>query len=126
MNRALIAHYAARGDDVFMSGEDLTCLPIVPLHEDITSQSILGIRHGGRNGHHYHYGLSALSPKEKTQIARHHKSMYIQRDGEWFLNIRHGRIDCTSLQCPGFGVAEEPDWKSMDTMRHWLKTRDRT
>ncbi len=126
LNRALVARYRARGDAVFMSGEDLTCLPIVPLHEDFTSQSILGIRHCGRNGHHYHYGLSSLSPKEKAQIAAHHRGMYVHRNSEWFLNIRHGQVDCTSLQCPGFGVAEEPDWNSMDTMDHWLETRDRT
>ncbi len=126
LNRALVAYYQARGEKAFLSGEDLTCLPIVPLHEDCVSQSILGIEHGDRNGHHYHFGLSSLSPREKAQIARHHTSMYVHRHGEWFLNIRYGQIDCTSLQCPGYGVAEEPDWESMDSMRHWLETRDRS
>ncbi len=126
LNRALIAHYNARGENTFISGEDLTCLPIVPLHEDFVSQSILGITHGDRNGHHYHYGLSSLSPREKEQIARHHRSMYVFRDGEWFLNVRHGQVDCSSLQCAGFGVAEEPDWDSMSNMRTWLRNRKRT
>ncbi len=125
LNRALVAHYNARGDSTFLSGEDLTCLPIVPLHEDSVSWSILGILHGDRNGHHYHYGLSSLSPKEKEQIARHHRSMYTFRRGEWFLNIRYGQVDATSLQCPGYGIAEEPDWASMDSMRHWLESRQK-
>ena len=125
LNRALVAHYNSQGDKTFMSGEDLTCLPIVPLHEDLVSQSILGITHGDRNGHHYHYGLSSLSATEKKQIAKHHPSMYVFRDGEWFLDIQFGRINTESLQCPGFGVAEEPDWKSMYTMRRWLAKRDK-
>ena len=107
-----------------MSGEDLTCLPIVPLHQDFAAQSVLDIRHCGRNGHHYHYGLSALSPKEKSQVARHHRSMYVHRTGEWFLDIRSGQVDCSSLQCPGFGIWEEPDWESMTPMRTWLENRD--
>jgi hypothetical protein len=126
LNRALIASYNARGERTFISGEDLTCLPIVPLHEDFVSQSILGIEHCGRNGHHYHYGLSALSPKEKQQIAAHHRGMYVHRGDEWFLNVRYGQVDCSSLQCPGFGVAEEPDWDSMRPMRTWLRQRDQS
>jgi len=125
LNRALIARYREKGHDVFMSGEDLTCLPIVPLHQDFVSQSILGINQCGRNGHHYHYGLSSLSTKEKKQIERHHRGMYVKRGEEWFLNIRFGQVDAKSLQCPGYGVAEEPDWDSMDAMRTWLENRPR-
>ena len=123
LNRALVTHYNRKGQKAFMSGEDLQNLPIAPLHQDFASLAILGIDHCERNGHHYNYGLSMLSEKDKASAARNHPDLYVERGDEWFLKIREGVVQCTSLQCPGFGVAEEPDWGSMEDLQAWLDRR---
>ena len=49
--------------------------------------------------------------------------MYEQKKKEWFLKIRKGIVRCDSLQCPGMGVYDEPDWASMMPMQAWVKSR---
>ena len=127
MNRALVTRYQREGNFAFLSGEDLQNLPVVPLHQDFASLAVLGIEHCERNGHHYNYGLSMLSRKDKAGVVRHHPDMYTQRDGErgeeWFLKIRHGEVRCESLQRPGYGITQEPDWASMENLETWLARR---
>ncbi|QDT50155.1 hypothetical protein Pan258_42120 [Symmachiella dynata] len=123
MNYALIAHYGLEGESNYLSGEDLQNLPVVPLHQDFVSASILGLNDCERNGHHYNYGLSLLSDQDKTNVTKHHRDLYVKRGEEWFLNIVDGKVRCASLQCPGYGVNDEPDWASMTNMRQWLQTR---
>ncbi len=119
-NHALVLHHSLNGEHVMMSAEDLQNLPVVPLHQDFATLGILGLEHCERNGHHYNYGLSFLSDTDKRNVVRHHSDMYESRDGESFLRIRDGAVNCDSLQCPGFGVRDEPDWKSMTEMSVWL------
>ena len=123
LNRALVAHYQAGGNEAFLSGEDLQNLPIAPLHQDFVTLSILGLDQCERNGHHYNFGLSLLSEKDKASAAKHHRDLYVKRRDEWFLNIRDGAVETASLQCPGFGVRDEPDWASMTPMRRWVRSR---
>lgn len=123
LNFALISLYQSEGKEAFLSGEDLSLLPLVPLQQDFAALGVLGLTHCERNGHHYHYGLAMLSETEKASAARHHRDLYIRRGNEWFLNIQDGRVECASLQCPGFGVREEPDWSSMRELRSWLEER---
>jgi hypothetical protein len=123
MNKALIAHFAERGEELLLSGEDLQNLPIVPLHQDLVSVGMLGLEHCERNGHHYNFGLSMLSTKDKASAVRHHRDLYNKRGDEWFLNVRDGAIECGSLQCPGFGVYDEPDWASMEPLDKWIARR---
>ena len=123
MNYALIAHYGQEGESNYLSGEDLQNLPVVPLHQDFVSASILGLNDCERNGHHYNYGLSLLSDQDKTNVIKRHPDLYVKRGKEWFLNIIDGKVRCASLQCPGYGVSDEPDWASMTDMRQWLQTQ---
>ena len=123
LNFALISRERKEGKDPVLSGEDLQNLPIVPLHQDFTALSVLGVTHCERNGHHYNFGLSMLSDRDKKGVAKHHRDLYVKRKDEWFLNIRDGRVACSSLQCPGFGITEEPDWESMTPMKRWVRTR---
>lgn len=123
LNQALVVHYALQGHEAFLSGEDLQNLPVVPLHQDFATCAILNLEHCERNGHHYNYGLSMLSEKDKANVVRHHPDMYVRRGDEWFLKIQDGAVECGSLQCPGFGVRDEPDWPSMQEMRTWLARR---
>lgn len=124
LNRALLCRFAEDDPHVLMSGEDLQNLPIVPLHQDFVTVGMLGLTHCERNGHHYNFGLSMLSDKDKQSAARHHRDLYQRRGNEWFLRIRDGRVDILSLfTSPGFGVRDEPDWGSMTDLRTWLKHR---
>jgi len=123
LNLALVAHYERQGQSAFLSGEDLQNLPIVPLHQDYVTVSMLGLTHCERNGHHLNYGLSMLSARDKASVARHHTDLYEQRGDEWFLRIRDGLVETASLQCPGFGVVDEPDFASMEPLRPWLERR---
>lgn len=120
-NHALAADRSEQGTDAFLSAEDLQNLPIVPLHQDFATLGILGLEHCERNGHHYNYGLALLSDTDKRNAVRHHSDLYVRRGVEWFLNVHEGRVNCDSLQCPGFGVHDEPDWKSMTDMQTWIK-----
>ena len=94
----------------FQSAEDLSLMPLVPIHQDFAALGILGITHCERNGHHYGFGLSHLSPHEQELALKHHGELYTRRGDQVFLNIRGGQVRCESLQCPGFGVQFEPDW----------------
>ena len=123
LNHALAVHHSLNGQPAFLSGEDLQNLPVVPLHQDFTTLGVLGLTHCERNGHHYNYGLSMLSEKDKQNVTKHHPEMYEKRGNEWFLKIRGGAVRCESLQCPGFGIRDEPDWPSMMEMQKWVTLR---
>jgi hypothetical protein len=123
LNHALVVHYGLNGEETFLSGEDLQNLPVVPLHQDFATCVILGITHCERNGHHYNFGLSMLSEKDKANAVKHHPDMYVRRGKEWFLNVQDGAVSIASLQRPGFGVTDEPDWASMTDMRKWVDRR---
>ena len=114
LNRALSFQLSAATDrDAFLTGEDLSNMPIVPLHQDFAALGALDITHCERNGHHYGFGLSHLSPAEKESVARLHPDLYVERKGEWFLDIREGAVQTRSLQGKGFGGGALPDRESL-------------
>ncbi|MCR9291818.1 MAG: mandelate racemase/muconate lactonizing enzyme family protein [bacterium] len=104
-----------------LSGEDLQNLPVVPLQQDLISVGCLGLTHCERNGHHYNHGLSMLPPDEKQKVLSRHPDLYAQRNGEGFLRIQAGMIQCDSLHQTGYGIQDEPDWSSMQPMSDWLQ-----
>lgn len=120
LNKALIAHDWEAERPGFLSAEDLQNLPVVPLQQDFAAVAMLGLEHCERNGHHYNHGLSMLSPQDKANAVEHHPDLYVRRGDESYLNIRDGAVQCASLQVPGFGVRDEPDWASMTDMRKWV------
>ena len=122
-NRALMLQLLGEKARLFMTGEDLQNLPIVPLHQDLLMVAILGLTHCERNGHHYNRGLSMLSPTDKTSVAKHHGDLYRKRGDEWYLNVQQGQVHINSLFGDGFAVADEPDWNSMTDLRTWLNNR---
>ncbi len=120
LNRALCFHFAdTTGREAFISGEDLSNMPIVPLHQDFDALSVLDISHTERNGHHYGFGLSHLTAQEKQNVANHHPDLYVKRGDEWFLNIREGVVDCSSVLGVGFGGDTMPDWNSLTPLDEW-------
>jgi hypothetical protein len=114
-NLALAAvRNARRGrDELFLSAEDLSNLPVVPLQADLASVALLGITHVERNGHHYFRGLGHVSDAEKAAALAAHPDLYEGREGEVFLRISEGTLECASLQVPGMGFAALPDMAAM-------------
>lgn len=122
INLAWLNHFDEITDDpLFLSGEDLSLMPLIPQHQDFAALGVLGIDHCERNGHHYSFGLSHLTATEKVQTIEHHPELYIERDGELHMDIRDGQIICPSvhLDGTGFGVAFEPEWDALIPFEEW-------
>jgi len=120
LNRMLCFYfYDKTGRDAFLSGEDLSNMPIVPLHQDFASLGVLDIAHCERNGYHYGFGLSHLTEKEKRRVAKRHPDLYVARGKELFLNIRDGQVTTASLQTPGFGGSTMPQWDALTRLGDW-------
>ncbi len=120
LNRALCFYfYDKTGRDAFLTGEDLSNMPIVPIHQDFATLSVLDIEHCERNGHHYGFGLSHLTEDEKRRVAKNHPDLYIKRGEEMFLNIRDGEVSTASLQSVGFGGRTMPEWDALIPLDDW-------
>jgi hypothetical protein len=107
------------GRDAFLSAEDLSLMPLVPLHQDFAAVALLNIPHAERNGHHYSYGQRHLTAREQKLALQHHPKLYARRKTDLFLNIHAGKVRIDSLQCPGFGVKFEPDWTRHTPLAKW-------
>lgn len=84
------------------SAEDLTNLPALPLHQDLSVVAALGLPHVERNGHHYFRGQAHLTEAETRHLQARHPSLYRVTDaGETLLDIRNGRLDLSSLNPAG-------------------------
>jgi hypothetical protein len=90
----------------FQSAEDLTNLPLLPLHQDLATAALLGLPHAERNGHHYFRGLDHLTDAERAAALAHHPELYVERDDGAFLRIERGRLDLSALDAsPGYASA---------------------
>lgn len=104
----------------FVSGEDLMNTAVVPLHQDLATAALLGVRHLERNGHHYVRGLDHLSSLERADCLERHASLYEPLGGDsGQLRICDGLLDLRSLRVPGYAVAAEPDWSAMTPAEQW-------
>lgn len=116
LNRSLVERRNAdrpESERLFMSAEDLTNVPVVPVQQDLATVRALGITHAERNGHHYVRGLAALPAAEQAAWLAAHPDLYA-RDGDLVrLRIARGRLAIGSLACPGFAAGAEPAWASM-------------
>jgi hypothetical protein len=104
----------------FVSAEDLTNLPVVPLQADLASVALLGIPHVERNGHHYFFGLDHLTGSEQAAALASHPDLYVRFGRGAVLRIWDGAIDIGSIQVPGMGFAAPPDMEAMMPPERWL------
>tara|TARA_R110002096_G_scaffold116491_1_gene252316 strand:- start:229 stop:1752 length:1524 start_codon:yes stop_codon:yes gene_type:complete len=120
LNRALCFYFEEQtGRETFLTGEDLSNMPIVPIHQDFATLSVLDIDHCERNGHHYGFGLSHLTQEEKDRVLKNHPDLYNRRGNEVFLKIQNGEVETGSLQTPGFGGSTQPDWDELTPLDDW-------
>jgi hypothetical protein len=123
LNRTLVERLNADrpgSQALFMSAEDLSNLPVVPLQQDLATVRALGIPHLERNGHHYVRGLAHCSAREREAAARLHGDLYRGDEKEAYLRVEKGRISVSSLNVPGYGIAFDPDLSSMIPLEEWL------
>jgi hypothetical protein len=110
---------------LFMSAEDLTNVPVVPLQQDLATVRALGLAHVERNGHHYVRGLAHCSPRERADAVRQHPDLYTGDEQEAWLRIEEGRLRLGSLATPGYGVAFDPDLEAMMPLDAWRGAQGR-
>jgi L-alanine-DL-glutamate epimerase-like enolase superfamily enzyme len=108
----------------FLTGEDLANLPVVPLQQDLTTLASLGIDNAERNGHHYFFGLRHLPPAEQASAAACHPDLYRRRRHggpaeEAVLDIAGGRIQCGTLQAPGYGYSCAVAFEARVPLEEW-------
>jgi hypothetical protein len=120
-NRVFVARLNKETGDsrYFQTGEDLTNLPVVSLHEDFAVLAALGIDHAERNGHHYYRGLDHLLPGEASSALAAHPDMYEERQGSVFLKVQDGAMVIDSIQTPGFGYGAEVAFEERIPLVEW-------
>jgi hypothetical protein len=118
--RARRLNEALGSQQYFLSAEDLTNLPVVPLQADLASVALLGIPHVERNGHHYFHGLNHLTCEEQVTALDKHADLYARFGDATILRIRDGRIAIDSIQVPGMGFAALPAMDAMASPEQWL------
>jgi hypothetical protein len=122
LNRSLVARLnrdRPEAERLFMSAEDLTNVPVVPVQQDLATVRALGITHVERNGHHYVRGLAHCSARERSDAIRLHPDLYVGDEHEAWLRIEDGRLRVGSLATPGYGVAFDPDLEAMTPLERW-------
>jgi len=108
---------ARLGKGYFMSAEDLTTQPGVSVQQDLALVSLLGLTHVERNAHHFIDGMSAAPEGEQKAFVTAHPALYDKQPGKPArLSVRGGKLDLSSLGCPGFAVGVALDFKAMRPM----------
>jgi hypothetical protein len=120
-NLAFAQHHNAEvgREELFLSAEDLSNLPVIALQADLASVAMLGIGHVERNGHHYFRGLGHLSAAAKQAALEQHPDLYQRRGDEVFLKIQAGDLACGSVQTPGMGFRALPYMDAMIPPEDW-------
>lgn len=108
---------AAEGrEHYFMSAEDLTTLAGVCVQQDLALVALLGLPHVERNGHHFVDGFAGRPKPEAYRFMEAHPTLYADTPRGPRLAIRQGMLDIASLDTPGLGAREEPDYAAMEAM----------
>ena len=103
-----------RGNEqLFLSGEDLTCQAGLSVQQDLALVVLLGLTHVERNGHHYVDGMQGASATELRDFATAHPDLYRHDATGLHLDIRGGEIALRSLAGPGYASGAMPDFTTM-------------
>jgi hypothetical protein len=109
LNLGLVRMWSSSEVPLLLSAEDLTAMPVLGLHQELTTVATLGLAHVEKNGHHYARGCDHCTPQELEGVTRIHGSLYRPLDNGKVLDIQAGQVDLRSLQVPGYGVGFEVD-----------------
>ncbi|MBL6455445.1 mandelate racemase [Belnapia sp. T6] len=104
------------GPSYFMTGEDLTTLAGLSVQQDLALVALLGLGHVERNGHHFIDGFNGRPKTEAVRFMEAHPDLYADTPRGPRLRIRDGQLELGSLDVPGLGAREEPDFTAMQVM----------
>ncbi|RME84942.1 MAG: hypothetical protein D6775_04155 [Caldilineae bacterium] len=100
-----------------LSGEDLTNVGPIALHQDLAVMATLGLEHVERNGHFYIGGLEHFPSAWQQLCLRHHPDLYVQRARDApALLIRNGHLSLNSILKQPFGTAPALDCTDCPTL----------
>ncbi|SDE11997.1 enolase-like domain-containing protein [Belnapia rosea] len=116
LNAARCRAWNAEGGEYFMTGEDLTTLAGVCVQQDLALVALLGLAHVERNGHHFVDGFNGRPKAEAVRFMEAHPDLYADTPRGPRLRIRDGALELASLDLPGLGAREEPDYTAMQPM----------
>ncbi len=106
----LVAARRKQGLPGFLSSEDLTTVPTLPVQQDLALAAALGLTHSERNGHHFARGGRHLTGREASEALRGLPTFYAPGlEGEPTLRIADGSIDLSDINAVGFGGSLIPD-----------------
>ena len=89
-------------------------MAVFSVQQDLALVSLLGLTHVERNAHHFIDGMSAASEDEQQAFLAAHPKLYQRELGKPVrLKVQDGKLDLGSLDCPGFAVGAETDFKSL-------------
>lgn len=108
---------------LFQCGEDLACVPVVSLQQDLAVLAALGIDHSERNGHHYFEGLKHLPEAEASSAAAAHPDLYEERAGAFYLRIQNGSLAVKSVTAKGFGYQSAIAFDQRTPLEQWTSER---
>lgn len=104
-NLCLAEHLRRTGQQVLISGEDLTTVPPVSLQQDLSLMANLGIEHVERNGYHYFRGLSMLPQDVQDRLLDAHPDLFARHpQGFVVVKVRSGRLSTKSVVGDSFGT----------------------
>ncbi len=116
LNAARCRAWNAEGGEYFMTGEDLTTLAGICVQQDLALVALLGLGHVERNGHHFVDGFNGRPKAEAVRFMEAHPDLYADTPRGPRLHIREGVLELGSLDTPGLGAREEPDYAAMQPM----------
>ena len=105
-------------ESTVMTGEDLCCVGMVSLQQDLALVSTLGLSHVEKNGHHYHPGLYYLGDHANWAL-QDHETLYEPINDVVSPKIVDGRFDVTSLNCAGFGIERMHSLDGFVSSKDW-------
>jgi L-alanine-DL-glutamate epimerase-like enolase superfamily enzyme len=114
---SLVAARKRQGLPGFLSSEDLTTVPVLPLQQDLALAAALGLTHSERNGHHFVKGGLFLTEREGDEALTAAPSLYEKdRDGVLRVRIANGVFDLTEVNARGLGGTLIPDTHHQQTV----------
>lgn len=100
----------------FLSGEDLTTLAGICVQQDLALVALMGLAHVERNGHHFVDGFNGRPKAEAVRFMEAHPDLYADTPRGPRLRISNGVLEIGSLDTPGLGATQEPNYAAMETM----------
>lgn len=100
----------------FLSAEDLTTLPGICVQQDLALVALLGLDHVERNAHHFVDGFAGRPKAEAFRFMEAHPDLYADTAQGPRLAVREGMLRIASLDTPGLGATQEPDYEAMEAM----------